>query len=161
MTHLLISACLMGQAVRYDGQAKTLHDRLLTGWRTRGWLVPLCPEVAAGLPIPRPPAEIEPGATAADVLAGRGRVLTDAGQDVTAAFVQGARIALRVAQDRDCRLALLTDASPSCGSTLVHSGHHDGRRTPGAGLTAQLLRTHGIAVFAPHQIADLAARMPQ
>ena len=88
-------------------------------------------------------------------------VRTAAGDDLTHAFLRGAHHALQVATRHDCRFALLTDASPSCGSTLVHSGHHDGRRTPGAGLTAQLLRTHGIAVFAPHQIADLAARMPQ
>ena len=156
MPRILVSACLLGQPVRYDGRAKPLHDRLLATWQAQGWLVPLCPEVAAGLPTPRAPAEIAPGTTARDVLAGRGRVLGATGDDVTRAFVAGARFALQVAQDRGCGAALLTDGSPSCGSTRVYDGHHAGQRVPGAGVTAQVLRDHGIAVFAPHQIADLA-----
>ncbi len=47
-----ISACLLGQAVRYDGGHK--HDRFIT--ETLGQyvdFVPVCPEVECGLGIPR------------------------------------------------------------------------------------------------------------
>ena len=52
-----ISSCLLGQKVRYDGNYK--HDSFLTG--TFGqffeW-VPVCPEVAIGLGVPRPPIRL-------------------------------------------------------------------------------------------------------
>ena len=157
MSRILISACLLGAPVRYDGRAKTLHDTLIPRWQAEGRLVPLCPEVAAGLPTPRAPAEIAPGATAAQVLAGAGRILTDTGADVTAAFVAGAGLALRIAREQGCAYALLTDASPSCGSLEIHAGHHNGRRIAGRGVVAEHLIAQGIRVFAPSQIAALAA----
>ena len=47
-----VSACLLGQQVRFDGGHK--HDRYLTD-TLGGYLdfVPVCPEVEAGFPIPR------------------------------------------------------------------------------------------------------------
>jgi len=94
---ILVSACLLGRPVRYDGRGKPLADERLAAWQARGRIVPLCPEGAGGLPTPRPPAEIEPGATAAEVLEGRARILTATGEDVTAPFLAGARIALDTA----------------------------------------------------------------
>src|SRR5260370_41294862 len=102
MERILVSACLLGQAVRYDGRAKRSDDELLAQWRQQGRLVSFCPEVAGGLPVPRPPAEIRPapraaGATApfdgAAVLAGTAQVLTAAGLDVTESFVRRAALA--------------------------------------------------------------------
>ncbi|MCB1397664.1 MAG: DUF523 domain-containing protein, partial [Rhodobacteraceae bacterium] len=140
----------------YDGRGKPLGDARLAAWQAQGRIVALCPEVAGRLPTPRPPAEIEPGATALDVLEGRARILTATGADVTAPFLAGARIALHTAQAQHCRFALLMDGSPSCGSLQVYSGHHDGTRQPGQGVTAALLVRHGITVFAPSQIDALA-----
>ncbi|WP_370205296.1 DUF523 domain-containing protein [Pararhodobacter marinus] len=157
MSRILVSACLLGAPVRYDGRAKTLSGTLLDTWRAEGRLVPLCPEVSAGLATPRRPAEIEPGATAAEVLDGKARVLTDTGEDVTAFFTDGAQIALDTARARDCRVALLTDASPSCGSRWIYSGHHDGTRLAGRGVVSELLERHGIRVFSPRDIAALAS----
>ncbi|WP_127105147.1 DUF523 domain-containing protein [Pararhodobacter zhoushanensis] len=159
MSRILISACLMGAPVRYDGRAKTLTDALLTRWQAEGRLVPLCPEVAAGLPTPRPPAELAPGVTAAQVLDGTGSIRTDQDADVSHAFVRGAEIALRIALAQGCSFALLTDASPSCGSLQVYAGRHDGTRIAGRGVVAEHLIRHGITVFAPSQITDLAARL--
>lgn len=154
---ILVSACLLGQPVRYDARAKTLVSDLLADWRARGLVVPFCPEVSAGLPTPRAPAEIEPGLTGEDVLDGRARVMTRDGADVTAAFLHGAELALRAAAP--CRFALLTEASPSCGSLALYSGRFDGERRAGMGVTSALLTRHGIAVFSPETIALLAARM--
>lgn len=159
MPRILISACLLGSPVRYDGRAKTLAGEHLDRWRAEGRLVPLCPETAAGLPVPRPPAEIAPGDTAALVLAGPGRVLTDTGEDVTALFRRGAELTLAFALARGCRFALLTDGSPSCGSRFVHAGTFDGSRRAGRGVVTELLESHGIRVFAPARIKDLAAAL--
>lgn len=159
MPRILVSACLLGAPVRYDGRAKTLAGGHLDRWRREGRLVPLCPEIVAGLPVPRPPAEIAPGDTAAGVLDGAGRVLTDRGEDVTAYFRRGAELALDVARAQGCGFALLTDGSPSCGSRFVHAGQHDGTLRPGRGLVTELLERHGIRVFAPADIASLAAAL--
>ena len=122
MEKIFVSACLLGARVRYDGRAKTLDDTLLATWRAEGRLVVLCPEMAAGLPTPRPAAEIAPGASAENVLNGRAGIYDRDGLDLTADFTQGADLALEVAQENGCRFALLADGSPSCGSTYVHAG---------------------------------------
>lgn len=154
---ILVSACLIGWPVRFDGAAKTLHHPLLARWAEEGRLVPLCPETMAGLATPRPPAEIEPGTDAAAVLAGTARVLDADGGDHTAAFREGARIATATARIRACRFALLTEGSPSCGSTLIADGTFSGRRTLGEGVAARALRDAGLRVFAPDALDELAA----
>jgi uncharacterized protein YbbK (DUF523 family) len=156
---ILVSACLIGWPVRWDGAARTAHDPRLAAWSAEGRLVPLCPETMAGLATPRPAAEIAPGATAADVLTGCGRILDTEGGDPTPAFVEGARIALATATVRGCRFALLTDGSPSCGVNLVADGSFTGTRRAGEGVVTRLLRDHGIAVFAVADIDELAARL--
>lgn len=95
---ILISACLLGRPVRYDGKGKPLHDPLIERWKTEGRLVGYCPEQAGGLPTPRPPTEIEGGKNGDDVLAGRARVLEVTGGDVTAEFIEGGRKAVAFAR---------------------------------------------------------------
>ncbi|MCY9783017.1 DUF523 domain-containing protein [Nocardiopsis sp. EMB25] len=153
MRRVLISSCLVGRRVRYDGGAKTVAAEVLDRWREEGRLVPHCPEVAGGLPVPRPPAEIEPGATATDVLEGRARILTPEGEDVTEAFVAGARSALATVRARGVAVAVLKEGSPSCGGNVVYDGTFSGRRIPGEGVTAQLLRDHGVEVFSEDELA--------
>ncbi|WP_327090580.1 DUF523 domain-containing protein [Nonomuraea sp. NBC_01738] len=157
MEKILVSACLMGRKVRYDGRAKTSSDTRLAAWREEGRLVVFCPEVAGGLPTPRPAAEIEGGAGGAAVLAGAARVLATDGSDVTAEFVAGARAALAFAQSAGVRLAVLKEGSPSCGSLTVYDGTFGGGRVPGRGATTALLEQHGIRVFAEDRIDEAAA----
>lgn len=121
--------------------------------------MPLCPEQAGGLPVPRRPAEIEPGTTAEEVLDGCARVLDDRGDDVTAAILAGAREAVALAAREGCRHALLIEGSPSCGVTQVHDGRFTGTRVPGAGVTTAALRRAGVQVFGPHEMARLAAAL--
>jgi len=142
---VLVSACLMGSRVRYDGRDKLLASELLERWTAEGRVVPFCPELAGGLSVPRAPAELQPD----------GRVLDLTGRDVTALFADGARQALAVAQSEGCRFALLTDGSPSCGSSFVYDGSFTGRKVAGAGVTATLLEGHGIRVFGPDRIGEL------
>ncbi len=154
---VLVSSCLLGNPVRYDGRAAPRGDTVLDRWRDEGRVVVVCPEVAGGLPVPRPPAEIEPGRSAAAVLAGQARVMAVSGDDVTAPFVQGARAALATARERGIRVAVLKEGSPSCGSGSVYDGHFAGRRLPGVGVTAQLLREAGLRVFSEKQWAEAGA----
>ena len=154
---ILVSACLMGHAVRYDGSAKPLIHPAMQRWQAQGRLVALCPEMSAGLPVPRPPAEIEGGQDGEVVLAGAARVLENTGRDVTAAFLAGAENALRLARAHDCRFALLIDGSPSCGSGFIYDGTFSGARRTGSGVVAALLRREGIAVYAHTRIEEMEA----
>ncbi|PZG54154.1 DUF523 domain-containing protein [Spongiactinospora gelatinilytica] len=156
MERILVSACLLGRRVRFDGGAKTSGDALLAEWRAQGRLVPVCPEVDGGLPVPRPPAEIEDGAGGPAVLSGTARVLTPQGADVTAAYLAGAERALATAERYGVRIAILKEGSPSCGALAVHDGTFRGRKIPGQGVTTALLTGHGIRVFTEAQIPEAA-----
>jgi uncharacterized protein YbbK (DUF523 family) len=145
---ILVSSCLLGAPVRYNGEHKAIEHELMETWQREGRLVGICPEMAGGLPTPRPAAEIQ-----AD------RVKTKTGEDVTDAFKHGAQAALALAQSRGCRFALLKENSPSCGSSFIGNGSFSGTRIAGAGLTAQLLRQHGIFVFSENEIEALAVAL--
>ncbi|MBO9631421.1 MAG: DUF523 domain-containing protein [Shinella sp.] len=152
---ILISACLAGLPVRYNGSAKPLIHDAVERWKAEGRLVTLCPELAGGFQVPRPPAEIENGFNGDDVLDGRARVLEISGGDVSAAYIDGARIALDVARENGCRHALLIDGSPSCGSGFVYDGSFSGRKHAGQGVTAAFLRRNGIAVYSDREVDQL------
>ncbi|MFX1677550.1 DUF523 domain-containing protein [Paraburkholderia sp. A2WS-5] len=156
---ILISACLLGSPVRYDGAAKALVHPALDAWRREGRIVSVCPELSGGFGVPRRAAEIARAESGETVLAGAARVVDIAGVDVTALFLAGARAALQLAREHDCRFALLIDGSPSCGSSVIYDGSFSGQRRAGAGVTAALLRQHGIEVFADSEIDALSARL--
>ena len=154
---LLVSACLLGRPVRYDGNAKTLHDSLLDRWMQEGRVIPVCPELLAGLPTPRPPAEIAQEESGSAVLHGTASIIEASGEDVTATYLAGARAAFELAVREGCRFALLTDGSPSCGSSFIYDGSFTGQRHAGEGVAAALLLEHGIQVFSPDRIGHIAA----
>lgn len=155
---ILISACLVGQKVRYDGGASRVEGGWIAVWQRQGRLVPVCPEVAGGLEVPRPPAEIVGGGGEA-VLDGEAKLLTKTGDDVTEAFIKGARHALDVAQSEGVRIAVLKARSPSCGSSAIYDGHFAGQLRDGSGVTAALLRRHGLEVFNEEQLDAVAERL--
>ncbi len=142
---LLVSACLLGEPVRYDGQSKALKSQLKQLMVIQDRIIAFCPEVSGGLPIPREPAEIQRGQAS--------RVMTLSGQDVTKAFRHGANLALELCRQHAIRVAVMTELSPSCGSNEVYDGSFRRARIKGSGLTTALLRQHGIKVFNQNQIA--------
>jgi uncharacterized protein YbbK (DUF523 family) len=160
MERILVSACLLGQPVRFDGTGKRSDDALFERWRVEGRLVPFCPEVRGGLPVPRPPAEIS-GGFGDDVLDGRAKVITRDGTDVTRNFVVGAWQALEQARACAARIAILKEGSPSCGSLRVHDGSFTGRKIAGEGVTTALLERHGIAVFGEDALDAAACRLAE
>ncbi|MBA1181727.1 DUF523 domain-containing protein [Pseudomonas psychrotolerans] len=156
MEKILVSRCLLGHRVRYDGGAHGPFD-LLGVWQSEGRIVPLCPEVAGGLSMPRPPAEI-PGGQGGAVLDGRLPVVTVGGEDVTAAFVAGAEAALELIARHGIRLAVLKARSPSCGNLENYDGSFSGTRVAGEGVTAAALKRAGVAVFNETEL-DAAQRL--
>ena len=149
MIRILVSACLVGEPVRFDGRDTLQPDPRWDRWRAEGRLVPFCPEVAGGLPVPRPPAEIQ-----AD-----GRVVDDRGADRTAAFRFGAEAALRAAREAGCALAILKEGSPSCGVNRIYDGTFSKTSVPGRGVAAALLAQHGLAVFSEAELGGVGARL--
>jgi len=156
MIKVLVSACLLGEKVRYHGGDAHCASGILDRWREEGRLVPVCPETAAGLPVPRPPAEIVGGDGNA-VLERQALVSYSDGLDVTTAFLQGAQAAVDAAIRHGARLAVLKDGSPSCGSSFIFDGTFRGQRDQGQGVTAALLTRAGIRVFTERAL-DEAAR---
>lgn len=155
MTKILISACLLGHKVRYDAQGCLQTHSRLQSWIRAGNVISICPEMAGGLSAPRPPAEIQHGKTAKDVLHADAKVITIDGKDVTSEYFKGAQKALALAQENNIRVAILKARSPSCGSRQVYDGSHTKKLVDGMGVTAELFSQHSIRVFDETQI-DLA-----
>lgn len=151
---ILVSACLLGQAVRYDGGAHGPFTQLLD-WQAQGRVLPLCPEVAGGLPTPRPAAEII-GGQGAQVLDGLVQVRSRDGADVSAAFIAGAGIAERLVQQHGIRIAVLKARSPSCGNRHSYDGSFSGTLVAGEGVTAAALRRLGVQVFNESELSEAA-----
>ena len=115
-------------------------------WKQEGRLVPVCPEVFGGLPVPRIDSQR------------RGdRVVTRDGADVTKEYETGAAEALRLAREHDVVFCVMKQGSPACGSKVIHDGTFSGTKVPGEGVAVQLLREAGYRVYGEENI-DEAAR---
>jgi uncharacterized protein YbbK (DUF523 family) len=147
---VLVSACLAGRACRFDGSANP--DDFVSRLVAAGRAVLVCPEVDGGLGTPRPPAEIV-GGSGDDVLAGRARVVTADGSDVTRAYIAGAQRALEEARRSGAKVAMLKARSPSCGRGAVYDGTFSRTLTAGDGVTAALLRREGIEVLSDEEVS--------
>ena len=146
MNKILVSACLLGERVRYDGSENLVDHWLLEEWKAQGRLVIFCPEVAGGLGTPRLPAEISDGG-GVKVLTGKAKVYDNSAYDVTEAFILGAQKALSFAQQHQVKIAILKEGSPSCGSSSIYDGSFSGLKIRGQGVTSALFDQHGIRVF--------------
>lgn len=147
MRKILISACLLGEKVRYDGKDCLQSSPRLQKYIRENRVIALCPETAGGLPIPRPPSEIEFGGSAEAVLGFHAKVLSNKGNDVSEEYRAGAQKALELAKKYRIGCAILKARSPSCGSKQVYDGSFSKKLVDGMGITAQLLTQHGIKVF--------------
>lgn len=147
MRKVLISACLLGDKVRYDGRHNLLDHPVIERWRKQGRLVTVCPETLGGLPTPRPPAETQ---TRFPIL-----ITTSSGEDVTPEFLSGAEKTLELAHRHDCCCALMKARSPSCGNQEIYDGSFSGTLTSAPGVAAGELIRHGLPVFNELQLEQL------
>jgi len=134
MDKLLVSACLLGTPCRYDGRSKA--DARIQALAEKYELVPVCPEELGGLPTPREPSERQGE-----------RIVMRSGRDVTAEYRRGAEAALALCLQNGCKAAVLKEKSPSCGCGQVYDGTFSRRLIEGDGVTAELLKAHGVAVY--------------
>ncbi len=153
--NILISSCLLGNPVRYNGTDLLIDHPLFKKWQDHDQLIAVCPELEGGMPVPRAPAEITKG-DGKTVLSGKSRVIDAEGEDVTNAFIRGALKSLKTALDYNCVAAILTEHSPSCGSNMVYDGTFSKTKREGVGVTTSMLEQNHIPVFNQEQLEDLA-----
>ena len=133
---ILVSACLLGIHCKYSGGDNANAKVLALAANPANEVIPVCPEVLGGLPTPRPSAEIQPD----------GRVMTQDGHEVTAAYRAGAERTLAIAREMRPDRIILQSRSPSCGVRERYDGTFSRVRVPGQGVTAALLVKHGFSV---------------
>ena len=119
---ILVSACLLGIDCKYNAK-NNKNEQVLKLLKDHD-LVPVCPEIMGGLPTPRIPSEINGN-----------KVIT-----------RGAEEALKIAKLYNCQTAILKEKSPSCGCGKVYDGTFTGTLVDGDGITARLLKEHGIRI---------------
>ena len=142
MEKILISACLVGDKVKYDG--KSNYNPKIEQLLEKYDLVPFCPEVEGGLKTPRTPSERV-----------KDRVKTKDGRDVTKNFTTGAELALNICLYLGIRIAILKENSPSCGSSKIYDGTFTNTLKDGVGVTTELLKRKGIKVISENEIDTL------
>jgi len=141
---IVISACLVGEKVRYDGNHKL--DLFYKNLIDEKKAISICPEILGGLQVPREPAEII-GGDGYDVWNDQAKVMTVTGHDVTIQFKEGAKRALSIIKDLNADTVILKSDSPSCGSTVIYDGTFTGNKKEGVGVTTALFTLNGINVY--------------
>ena len=138
---IMVSACLLGENCKYNGGNNYSPEliRLLEGYT----VIPVCPEVLGGLPTPRIPAEIV-----------NGIVMNRNGESVDEAFRKGAEKALETAKQEKPDLIILQSRSPSCGVKEIYDGTFSGRKIPGQGIFAEMLKKAGFNVIDVEDLPD-------
>ena len=142
MQKILVSACLVGEKTNYKGQGNYTPE--IEQLKEKYDLVLFCPEVEGGLPTPREPSEIKGS-----------QVVQKSGKNVTREFEKGANKALALCKYLGITKAVLKENSPSCGTHMIHNGFFMDRLIPGMGVTARVLKEHGIEVYSEKEIDKL------
>ena len=132
MENILVSACLLGEACRWHGKKQSVSAFVKRFVKNNPEvnLIPVCPEVLGGLPVPRPPVKRLKGKVYETCPEKENRKNVT-GKELTDAFVRGAELTLDIARSNLCTKAILCSWSPSCGET---------------GITTKLLQIEGIEV---------------
>ena len=138
---ILVSACLLGLNCRFDGKSKANKSLISSLKNTR--FIPFCPEQLGGLPTPRHRAWVTRG-DGEDVLAGRARVINEAGQDITDQFIKGATEAEKLVSFFQIKKAYLKSKSPSCGIRKIYC---DKNLVTGNGVCATMLLKKNIELI--------------
>lgn len=131
---ILVSACLLGENCKYSGGNN--YSEKVAAFIKGHTVIPVCPEVLGGLPIPRTPAELVNGAA-----------MTKDGRSVDAEYRLGAQRALDIARREQPDVIVLQSRSPSCGVKQIYDGTFSGTRIPGQGVFAALAMREGFRVI--------------
>jgi uncharacterized protein YbbK (DUF523 family) len=159
MEKILVSACLVGARVRYDGADNYCDNSTFIKLLSEGRIITICPEVASGCSIPRPPVEIVGTNSGAGVFNGTSKAMTKDGTDVSDMFISGAKITFNLVLQNNINIAILKSKSPSCGSSGIYDGSFNGTLIDGYGVTTYFLKQKGIEVYSEEEIPMVAERI--
>ncbi len=129
---IAVSACLLGHNCKYNGGNN--RSQKVLDYIEGHEVIPVCPEVAGGLPIPRIPVELK-----------NGKAINKEGVDVTEFFRKGVEKEMKKLQDID--LVILQPRSPSCGCKQIYDGTFTKTLIEGKGMFAQALAEAGIPMM--------------
>lgn len=129
---IAVSACLLGHNCKYSGGNN--RSQKVLDYIEGHEIIPVCPEVTGGLPVPRVPVELK-----------NGRAINRNGEDVTDFFLKGVEKEMVKMQDID--LAILQSRSPSCGCKQIYDGTFSKTLIDGKGMFAQALAEAGIPLM--------------
>ena len=141
---VLISACLLGDNVKYSGGNNLTQELVTMLEKYNVKIVKICPECFAGLPIPRVPSEIR-----------EDKVFSKDGRDITEEFLSGAEKTYQIAKRKQVDFAILKERSPSCGSSFIYDGSFSGKVIEGQGLTAKKLSKENIIIFSEENLEEI------
>ena len=131
---ILVSACLMGENCKYNGGNN--YNAAVVEYVKGKQVLPICPEMMAGMGCPRTPIEIVDG------------VLMDRnGNNVDAVMREAVAQAMEMIRKENIRCAILQSRSPTCGVNEVYDGSFSGKLVPGSGVLAQALKAVGYQVI--------------
>lgn len=131
---ILVSACLVGRNCKYNGGSN--YNTKVVSFLEGHEIVEYCPEVMAGMPVPRVPMEILDG-----------RLLDREGNDHSLEMAQALEKAMAEILKMNIDCAILQSRSPTCGVKQIYDGSFSGRLIPGRGLFARALMEAGIRVL--------------
>ena len=131
---VLVSACLLGENCKYNGGNN--YSSAVAEFVRGKEILPICPEMLAGMGCPRTPIEIVDG------------VLMDRdGRNVDAAMRAAVEMAMKQISSEEIQCAVLQSRSPTCGVNQVYDGSFTGKLISGTGIFAQALKEAGYRVI--------------
>ena len=138
---ILVSACLMGENCKYNGGNN--YNAAVVEYVKGKQVLPICPELMAGMGCPRTPIEIVDG------------VLMDRnGNNVDAAMREAVAQAMEMIRKDNIQYAILQSRSPTCGVNEIYDGSFSGKLIPGSGVLAQALKAVGYQVIDAEDIKE-------
>lgn len=131
---IIVSACLLGENCKYNGGNN--HDPAVVAFCQGKEVIPVCPEVLAGMGIPRTPIEIVDGV-----------VMDRNGNNVDTQIRTAVKQILDFLPLEQIQCAVLKSRSPTCGVNQVYDGSFTGTLIDGSGVLAQALKDAGCQVI--------------
>ena len=131
---VLVIACLLGENCKYNGGNN--YSSAVAEFVRGKEILPICPELMAGMGCPRTPIEIVDG------------VLMDRdGKNVDAAMRAAVEMVMKQISSEEIQCAVLQSRSPTCGVNQVYDGSFTGKLISGTGIFAQALKEAGYRVI--------------
>ncbi len=141
---ILVSRCLLGENVRYDGGNCLVNKSKLAKIEKYFEIIPVCPEVLAGMSIPREPIELV-----------NNSIYNKKNEKLDDIFLPVFNYLKILIKKNEIKYALLKELSPSCGVHKIYDGSFSGKIISGMGLVTAFLKQEGITVFSEDEINQL------